>query len=592
VPPLVRTKVLAAISSLFLLLGVASTSPASATTDCITWGVDDNGEFQCTEWANTDPTPDPNLLPAPTGLTVVTRTANSVKLSWDNYDGATGWVLDTSTDNAETWKELVIQNPSSNLATNLTGLKPASAMWIRVAALTPDRTAFGDSEFVTTKGAKPVRVTVVDSQGRPVKGGKITWRMVDNSAWSSRTYGLTDDGVNDFPAAPAGQVDVTLTDAITADGASVSGSWRTTLGFDKTVLQLPEAEPSKHTIRVVLPNGLPVIGADVSIPQATPVYGPNTCLESNTIQVWMNDSYTDEWGNYIIAGHYEDKEVCQKWGKEIIGYEGGANIEATQVINGFTFVTNVGPYSGKTDIDGNFTISGFFSDDPEATVTYDDTVITQQQIVPITSPTTRVELDYIPWVGITTSAVTANPNQLVPVEININDAQIGTALFRASSPKPRVKVTLVPPAGAPKGKCKQTLSGYTNSKGKLTLKVCATKSGVYTIKSAGAASVKTVRIQVKNSAPMPVTSVTGKSPNLGQAKLTWGVPMFDGKLPIKTYTITAKSAGKKTVTKTVKAGIRNVTLSGLANATNYTISIIATNAKGSSDPVVVKVPVA
>jgi len=68
--------------------------------------------------------------------------------------------------------------------------------------------------------------------------------------------------------------------------------------------------------------------------------------------------------------------------------------------------------------------------------------------------------------------------------------------------------------------------------------------------------------------------------------------MFDGKLPIKTYTITAKSAGKKTVTKTVKAGIRNVTLSGLANATNYTISIIATNAKGSSDPVVVKVPVA
>jgi hypothetical protein len=572
--------------------GGLANQQAIASTDCITWDVDENGEFVCTEWANTDPDPDPNLLPAPTGLNVVTRTSSSVKLAWDDYDGATGWVVEISTDNAETWKELVIQNPAANLATSLTGLKTASAMWIRVAALTPGRTAFGDSEFVTTKGAKPVRVTVVDSKGKPVKGGKITWRMVDNSAWSSRTYGLTDDGVNDFPSAPAGQVDVTLKDAITADGALVSGSWRTTLGFDKTVLELPETEPSKHTVRVVLPNGLPVIGAEVSIPEPTPIYGGNICLETKTIKVWINDSYIDEWGDYITDGHYEDQEVCQKWGKEVLGYEGGANIESTQVVNGFTFVSNVGPYTGKTDINGNFVVSGFFSEDAEATVTYDDTIITQQQIVPITSVATRVELDYIPWVGVQASAITANPNQLVPVEININEADIGTAAFRPASVKPRVKVTLVAPKGAPVGKCKQTLTGYTNSKGKLTLKVCATKSGIYTIKSAGAASVKTVRMQVKNSAPMPVTSVTGKSLNLGQAKLTWGVPLFDGKLPIKTYTITAKAAGKKTVTKTVKAGIRNVTLSGLANATNYTISIIATNAKGSSDPVVVKVPVA
>ncbi|NBQ96934.1 MAG: fibronectin type III domain-containing protein [Microbacteriaceae bacterium] len=567
--------------------GGLANQQAIASTDCITWDVDEDGEFVCTEWANTDPDPDPNLLPAPTGLNVVTRTSSSVKLAWDAYDGATGWVVEISTDNAETWKELVIQNPAANLATSLTGLKTASAMWIRVAALTPGRTAFGDSEFVTTKGAKPVRVTVVDSKGKPVKGGKITWRMVDNSAWSSRTYGLTDDGVNDFPSAPAGQVDVTLKDAITADGALVSGSWRTTLGFDKTVLELPETEPSKHTVRVVLPNGLPVIGAEVSIPEPTPIYGGNICLETKTIKVWINDSYIDDWGDYVTDGHYEDQELCQKWGKEVLGYEGGTNIESTQVVNGFTFVSNVGPYTGKTDIN-----SGFFSEDPEATVTYDDTIITQQQIVPITSVATRVELDYIPWVGVQSSAITANPNQLVPVEININEADIGSAAFRPAAVKPRVKVTLVAPKGAPVGKCKQTLTGYTNSKGKLTLKVCATKSGIYTIKSAGAASVKTVRMQVKNSAPMPVTSVTGKSLSLGQAKLTWGVPLFDGKLPIKTYTITAKAAGKKTVTKTVKAVIRNVTLSGLANATNYTISIIATNAKGSSDPVVVKVPVA
>jgi hypothetical protein len=74
--------------------------------------------------------------------------------------------------------------------------------------------------------------------------------------------------------------------------------------------------------------------------------------------------------------------------------------------------------------------------------------------------------------------------------------------------------------------------------------------------------------------------------------VTWKSPLFDGKSAIKTYTITAKATGKKTVTKTVKASLKTLTLTGLANATTYQISIIATNGKGKSEPVVVKVPVA
>jgi carbohydrate-binding DOMON domain-containing protein len=99
-------------------------------------------------------------------------------------------------------------------------------------------------------------------------------------------------------------------------------------------------------------------------------------------------------------------------------------------------------------------------------------------------------------------------------------------------------------------------------------------------------------MQVKNAAPMPVTSVTAKSPEIGKATVTWNKPLFDCKLAIKTYTVVAKATGKKTITKTVKSNIKNLTLTGLSNATNYTISIIATNAKGSSEPLVVKVPVA
>lgn len=587
-----KRKITVALILLALTGGWNLSNSAYAATDCISWGVDENGEFQCTEWVNTDPGTDPNTYDKPTGLSLLNRTTNSIRVTWDSYEGATGWVLEVSSDNAETWKEIVIQNPAANTGVNLNDLKSASALWVRVAALVPERTPFSDSLFVTTKGAKPVRATVLDARGKPVTGGKITWRLTDNSAWSSRTYGLTSDGYNDFPAVPAGLVDVTVKDALTADGALVSGSWRTTLGFDKTILRLPATDISAHTIRVVLPNGMPVIGAQVSIPEATPIYGEYGCIQNKVTRVWVNTSYINEWGQYITQGEYQDRETCIKYGTPIIGYEGGTRIESTQVVNGFTFTSQAGPYSGTTDSNGNFTIYGFFPDDVEATVTYDDTVITQQQIVSINGPTTRVELEYIPWVAISKPVITASPNQSVPIDLSINDAQIGGAFFRAPAAKSPVKITIIPPKGAPKSNCKQTLTGTTNSKGKLTLKVCATKSGIYTIKSAGAAAVKTIRIQVKNSAPMPVASVTAKSPVRGQVKVTWGAPIFDGKLPIKSYTITATAKGKKTITKTVSANQKSVVLTGLANATTYQITVVATNNKGSSDPVTTKVPTA
>jgi len=589
--PITR-KILSALAAFCIIAGGGLNQPAVGATDCINWGVDENGEFQCTEWENTDQGTNPGSLVAPTGLTLLNRTTTSIRISWDAYENAVGWVLGISTDNATTWKELVLQNVKSNEGMNLTDLKPASAMWLRVAALAPDKSIFSDSLFVTSKGAKPSRVTVLDADGKPVKGGKITWRMLDNSAWSSRTYGLTDDGVNDFPSAPAGPVDVTLKDAITVDGAIVSGSWRTTLGFDRTVLRLPPSELSAHTVRVVLPNGLPVIGAQVSIPEPTPIYGSYGCVETKIIRVWKDTSHINDDGEYVTSGYYEDKTVCNKYGRPVIGYSGGTKIESAQVSNGFSFVSRVGPYSGKTDVNGNFVIYGFLPDGTEATVTYDDGVITQQQKVVLASAVTRAELDYMPWVDVSTPVVTGNPNQLIPIEVSINDATIGGAFVRASAPKPPVKITIVPPKGSPVAKCKPVLTGNTNSKGKLVLRVCAAKSGIYTIKSAGAASVKTVRVQVRNAAPMPVTSVTAKSPAIGQARVTWGVPLFDGKSKILTYTVTATAKGKKTITKTVKANIRNVNLTGLSNATNYQISIVATNSKGSSDPVVVKVPVA
>jgi hypothetical protein len=367
------------------------------------------------------------------------------------------------------------------------------------------------------------------------------------------------------------------------------------LGFNRPTLRLPAVEANKHTVKVVLENGMPVIGALVSIPKPEPVYGFG-CLESKTIQIWV-DAYFDDEDNFV-DGHYVNNEYCIRQGETIIDYEGGAVIDSTVVVNGFSFTSQVGPYEGVTDINGTVVISGFFAEPIDATVIYDDSVITQEQVVPLATAYTRVELEFIPFVSIETPTVTASPNQLVPVTVSINDAQVSPAGFSRASvtfhaaAKKGIKVSLVAPKGAPKTKCKAKLTGTTDSRGRMTFYVCATKSGVYTVKGAGAASVSTVRLQVKGTAPMPVRTVVAKSPSIGQASLSWASPIFDGKSAIKNYKLVASAKGKKTITKMVSASTKKVVIAGLSNGTTYTVSITAVNAKGQSDPVTVKVPVA
>jgi hypothetical protein len=209
----------------------------------------------------------------------------------------------------------------------------------------------------------------------------------------------------------------------------------------------------------------------------------------------------------------------------------------------------------------------------------------------------------MPWVDVQTSSVTVDPNQLASIYVNIQDAVASQTSFtrasvspinftQAATSKKGIRVTLVAPKGAPKGKCAAKLTGVTDAKGKLTLKVCALKSGVYTLKTAGAASVETVRVQVKGTAPMPAQKVTAKSVKLGQVDVAWAAPVFDGKSKVTSYVITATAKGKKTITKTVTGSLRKVTLTGLSNATTYTIKVVAKNSKGSSTPVTVTVPVA
>jgi hypothetical protein len=81
---------------------------------------------------------------------------------------------------------------------------------------------------------------------------------------------------------------------------------------------------------------------------------------------------------------------------------------------------------------------------------------------------------------------------------------------------------------------------------------------------------------VPNTAPGAPADATAVSGNT-QATVTWTAPAFDGGAPILFYTVTS---GPATVARTTTA--TTLVFTGLANGTEYTFTIVATNSVGAS----------
>ncbi|MDQ1723178.1 MAG: lysozyme [Frankiaceae bacterium] len=86
------------------------------------------------------------------------------------------------------------------------------------------------------------------------------------------------------------------------------------------------------------------------------------------------------------------------------------------------------------------------------------------------------------------------------------------------------------------------------------------------------------------SSPFPPVNVAGTAGN-ASARISW-LASYNGGAPITSYTVTVQP-GLKTVT--VPASRLFTTFAGLLNGTTYHLSVTATNALGTSDPVTVRV---
>jgi hypothetical protein len=476
----------------------------------------------------------------------LTQTGNHVTLTWPTpFDGGaviSGYSIKVSSDNVH-WTATVLSAGSLSYTGTLL---PGQASFYQVAAINSIGTsAYSDVQSALGPGLAPQLVQVLMANGQPVSGGLVTW-SAENGVASSVNYGLTSDGKILFPSAPSGSVQVTVTNAVMPDGSYVSGTFTTTFGYPVNTVTLPP-EPSSPatTVTVEAPDGATLPGAAVSIP-------------NNAVN------------------------------QTVYAYDGTTTFTAPQVIG-----------SGTTDASGSVVLTGFIDPGTTLNAVYNDGVITQTVTSMITSSSVVATLPYGPvtlYPIVPNAAVTAG--SLVSVTLATSSVspnfRVGVnAKFIGATPRviAGLPVRAVLPAGFKS--CRgQVLTGTTNSQGKVTLKFCAAKTASveFVAGGAGAYVSKVFQVYVKGTVPTAVLGTLASTPQLGHASLSWTAPAFNGGSPITEYVVTLSAAGKRTVI--VNATSTHVNVGGLADATRYSVSIVAVNKTGKSPAATLKVSVA
>lgn len=496
----------------------------------------------------------PKVPAPPTTITQTGKSSSSISATWSQSDGD-GLVIDSYkveySKDGQVWKSAIAESQSVEIL----NLDAATAYQYRVSG----HSAAGwgspsESIIALTSGTRAMKIGITSAKGLGVTGGSISWATSDDSYSSANPFGLTQNGLVEFPRVPAGWSNVVAKNVSLSDGSQVDGRWLTLLGKSMHDLSIPEGPGTlKRSVKVLLPNGLPVVGANVTV----------------------------------------------------------VGLERSVVQGDFSFSVAAAIASGKTGTDGVFTAVGYASGTPVATITYDDGTLIQRKQVALSSSQSVVTLDEMPWLELSSKSAIANINSVVTIPVVLLDSYpmnltaaidgrivdvLATHGFNREASRTsnlrnsnEVKISVSAPAGAGQNCKGKRLSARIPANGKASLKVCATKSGEYKISGSGAAATSAFLLKVRGAAPMPVTAASGLSPSIGQAKFSWNPPFYTGGSVIREYIVTLTGGGR-TIKKSIKSS--TVTFSQLKNATTYSATIQAVTKFGISDKVSVKVGVA
>jgi hypothetical protein len=269
----------------------------------------------------------------------------------------------------------------------------------------------------------------------------------------------------------------------------------------------------------------------------------------------------------------------------------GAQVSATHLtdsaaVSGARFTIGAPVSEGVTNEFGEVYLAGYSADDSEVFVEYNDGILIQRVTKSLGERDIEIVMENMPWI----EPPVVTPESSAGDLVTLNIATTGYAESAASSTRAAhpATVSIQPPKGASQSCVGKKLSATVAADGTATLKVCASKSGRYVLRGRGVVSTGAVSLNVKGTAPMPVTSARAVSPAHKMVTISWNAPTYVGGSPVKKYTVTLKR-GKKTITKVV-AGT-SVNFDNLPGVSIWTATVTATSTSGTSEPVRMLVPV-
>lgn len=416
------------------------------------------------------------------------------------------------------------------------GLESASSYEVSITPIVAAQPVSPTIYTFVTKGKGAVEFHLQDADGNPLILGNYKWISVDGKYKSSKSQSGSALGVVTFQSVPATELKLIVDKASLANGALVSGTF--TIQSSKGIrnLQIPETpEPFSSQVSVQLDSGDPVPNAKVSamdLSSSSPV------------------SSTDFTGSVFVA-------ETQVW---------------------------------KTNSEGVAQISGFADGTVLVSANYDDGELDQtSEYGDASEGSVTLTLGYLPIVRLNAEEINSTKNSIVEIPISVVDSSV-SRISGAAIGTQGVKVSVTPPSGASQSACrgKVLTSTKTNSSGQATLKICASASGDYQIKTSGAVSPGSVTLRVANTAPMPVTSLNVVTNSPRAALVAWGEVLYDGASAITSYKVVFRS-GSMTKTYIIKNSqaefsSRSITLSELPGDRMWTVDVYASNKFGISKP--------